>query len=88
VQNKKMLKSTERLIAFAILYQTYSSQPTSANPYVALFINVSSAVGVFRCYGKDYYHKNVFICNADECYDLERKYKVYEFYCWDFTGCL
>ncbi|KAF9664028.1 hypothetical protein SADUNF_Sadunf17G0113500 [Salix dunnii] len=36
-----MLKSTERLIAFAILYQTYSSQPTSANPYVALFINAA-----------------------------------------------
>ncbi|KAB5516673.1 hypothetical protein DKX38_027321 [Salix brachista] len=42
VQNKKMLKSMERLIAFAILYQTYSSQPTSANPYVALFINAAS----------------------------------------------
>ncbi|KAJ6684305.1 hypothetical protein OIU85_007944 [Salix viminalis] len=36
-----MLKSMERLIAFAILYQTYSSQPTSANPYVALFINAA-----------------------------------------------
>ncbi|KAG6742044.1 hypothetical protein POTOM_055328 [Populus tomentosa] len=36
-----MLKSTERLIAFAILYQTYSSQPTSANPYMALFINAA-----------------------------------------------
>ncbi|KAJ6960559.1 uncharacterized protein [Populus alba] len=41
LQNKKMLKSTERLIAFAILYQTYSSQPTSVNPYVALFINAA-----------------------------------------------
>ncbi|KAG6743182.1 hypothetical protein POTOM_054130 [Populus tomentosa] len=40
-RNKKMLKSTERLIAFAILYQTYSSQPTSVNPYVALFINAA-----------------------------------------------
>ncbi|KAG5227249.1 CCR4-NOT transcription complex [Salix suchowensis] len=40
-RNKKMLKSMERLIAFAILYQTYSSQPTSANPYVALFINAA-----------------------------------------------
>lgn len=52
MQDKKMLKSTERLIAFAILYLSYSSQPSSANPFVVFFINVSSAIRLCRCYGK------------------------------------
>lgn len=33
-----MLKSTERLIALAILHQTYSS--SLANPFISFFINV------------------------------------------------
>ncbi|KAJ6402470.1 hypothetical protein OIU84_014546 [Salix udensis] len=40
-QDMKMLKSTERLIAFATLYLTYSLQQSSANPFVALFINAA-----------------------------------------------
>ncbi|KAB5560934.1 hypothetical protein DKX38_005891 [Salix brachista] len=40
-EDMKMLKSTERLIAFATLYLTYSSQQSSANPFVALFINAA-----------------------------------------------
>ena len=43
-EDMKMLKSTERLIAFATLYLTYSLQQSSANPFVALFINVSSGI--------------------------------------------
>ncbi|KAG5247344.1 CCR4-NOT transcription complex [Salix suchowensis] len=41
LQDMKMLKSTERLIAFATLYLTYSLQQSSANPFVALFINAA-----------------------------------------------
>uniref|UniRef100_A0A6N2LHC3 CCR4-NOT transcription complex subunit 11 n=1 Tax=Salix viminalis TaxID=40686 RepID=A0A6N2LHC3_SALVM len=40
-EDMKMLKSTERLIAFATLYLTYSLQQSSANPFVALFINAA-----------------------------------------------
>jgi hypothetical protein len=35
-----MLHPTGRLIAFAILHQSYSSEP--ANPYVPLLLNVSN----------------------------------------------
>lgn len=41
LQNKKLLKSTQRLVAFAILHQTYASQPPSSNPFVSLLINVT-----------------------------------------------
>lgn len=41
LQDRRMLKSTERLIAFAILHQTYSSQPTSVNPFISYIVNVS-----------------------------------------------
>jgi len=50
-----MLKSSERLTAFAILYLTYSLQQSSANPFVALFINVSS--GIRACVTEDYYDR-------------------------------
>ncbi|KAL3596834.1 hypothetical protein D5086_008471 [Populus alba] len=40
-----MFKSTERLTAFAILYLTYSLQQSSANPFVALFINAACDEG-------------------------------------------
>ena len=38
-QDKMMLQPAERLVAFAILHQGYSSQ--LANPFVPLLINVS-----------------------------------------------
>jgi hypothetical protein len=54
-EDKMMLKSSERLTAFAILYLTYSLQQSSANPFVALFINVSS--GIRACVTEDYYDR-------------------------------
>ncbi|TXG60192.1 hypothetical protein EZV62_014765 [Acer yangbiense] len=39
--DKKALNSTERLVAFAILHQAYSSQKSSANPFISLIINTS-----------------------------------------------
>ncbi|XP_037491638.1 uncharacterized protein LOC105647034 [Jatropha curcas] len=39
LEDNKMLKSTERLIAFAILHQAYSSQPTSMNPFISYIVN-------------------------------------------------
>ncbi|XP_009378391.2 CCR4-NOT transcription complex subunit 11 [Pyrus x bretschneideri] len=44
LQDKKMLSSTQRLIAFAILQQAYSSQKPSANPFVDLLINAACDV--------------------------------------------
>ncbi|KAJ6936121.1 CCR4-NOT transcription complex subunit 11-like isoform X1 [Populus alba x Populus x berolinensis] len=44
-EDKMMFKSTERLTAFAILYLTYSLQQSSANPFVALFINAACDEG-------------------------------------------
>ncbi|XP_059656221.1 uncharacterized protein LOC132303128 isoform X2 [Cornus florida] len=40
LENKKMLKSTQRLVAFSILHQTYSSQQPSSNPFISVLINV------------------------------------------------
>ena len=37
-----MLKPSQRLVAFAILHQTYSSQPPSLNPFISFLINVST----------------------------------------------
>ncbi|KAF7057667.1 hypothetical protein CFC21_064876 [Triticum aestivum] len=39
LEDKKMLHATGRLIAFAILHQSYSSQPV--NPYVPLLLNAA-----------------------------------------------
>uniref|UniRef100_A0A0D3HSC9 CCR4-NOT transcription complex subunit 11 n=2 Tax=Oryza TaxID=4527 RepID=A0A0D3HSC9_9ORYZ len=39
LEDKKMLHPTGRLIAFAILHQSYSSEPT--NPYVPLLLNAA-----------------------------------------------
>lgn len=36
-----MLKPSERLGAFAILHQTYSSQPPSSNPFISLLIDAA-----------------------------------------------
>ncbi|KAI3978681.1 hypothetical protein MKX01_015856 [Papaver californicum] len=40
LENKKMLKPTQRLVAFAVLYQAYSKQP-SANPFIPFLINAA-----------------------------------------------
>ncbi|XP_010247551.1 PREDICTED: CCR4-NOT transcription complex subunit 11 isoform X2 [Nelumbo nucifera] len=39
LEEKKMLKPTQRLVAFSILHQAYSSQPFSANPFISFLIN-------------------------------------------------
>ncbi|BBH03050.1 hypothetical protein Prudu_013808 [Prunus dulcis] len=44
LQDKKMLSSTQRLIAFAILQQAYSSQKPSANPFISLLITAACDV--------------------------------------------
>ncbi|OVA01321.1 Protein of unknown function DUF2363 [Macleaya cordata] len=41
VVNKQMLKPTQRLVGFAILYQAYSSQPSSANPFIPFLVNAA-----------------------------------------------
>ncbi|KAK2656447.1 hypothetical protein Ddye_009499 [Dipteronia dyeriana] len=41
LEDKKTLNSTERLVAFAILHQAYSSQKSSANPFISLIINTA-----------------------------------------------
>lgn len=41
LENKKMLKSTQRLVALAILHQTYSLLQPSANPFISLLINAA-----------------------------------------------
>lgn len=41
LQNKKMLRPTQRLVALAILHQNYSSQKPSSNPFISLLVNVS-----------------------------------------------
>ncbi|XP_043722690.1 CCR4-NOT transcription complex subunit 11-like [Telopea speciosissima] len=41
LEDKKMLKPTQRLVAFAILHQTYSSQSSSASPFISLLINAA-----------------------------------------------
>uniref|UniRef100_A0A7N2MRT4 CCR4-NOT transcription complex subunit 11 n=1 Tax=Quercus lobata TaxID=97700 RepID=A0A7N2MRT4_QUELO len=42
LQDKKLLHSTQRLVAFAILHQTYASQKSSANPFINFIINTAS----------------------------------------------
>lgn len=41
LRDRRILRPSERLIAFAILYQCYSSQEPSANPYVSQMINAA-----------------------------------------------
>lgn len=43
-----MLKPSQRLVAYAILHETYSSQPSSLNPFISLLVNVSMAIS-FWC---------------------------------------
>ncbi|KAL5753417.1 hypothetical protein ACOSP7_023598 [Xanthoceras sorbifolium] len=41
LEDKKALNLTERLVAFSILHQAYSSQKSSANPFISLIINTA-----------------------------------------------
>ncbi|XP_031268805.1 CCR4-NOT transcription complex subunit 11 isoform X1 [Pistacia vera] len=41
LEDKRALNATERLVAFSILYQAYSSQKSSANPFISLIINTA-----------------------------------------------
>ncbi|XP_022750845.1 CCR4-NOT transcription complex subunit 11-like isoform X4 [Durio zibethinus] len=41
LQDKMMLSSTERLVAFAILNQSYSSQESTANPFISFLVNAA-----------------------------------------------
>ncbi|PSS21567.1 CCR4-NOT transcription complex subunit like [Actinidia chinensis var. chinensis] len=41
LQDKKILKSTQRLVALAILHQTYSSQKPSSNPFINFLVNAA-----------------------------------------------
>ncbi|KAK3010071.1 hypothetical protein RJ639_011132 [Escallonia herrerae] len=39
LEDKPVLKSTQRLVAFAIIHQAYSSQQASLNPFISVLIN-------------------------------------------------
>lgn len=41
LENKKMLKATQRLVTLAILNQTYSSEQSSSNPFIPFLINAA-----------------------------------------------
>ncbi|XP_058209901.1 uncharacterized protein LOC131322556 isoform X1 [Rhododendron vialii] len=41
LENKKMLRPTQRLVALAILHQNYSSQKPSSNPFISLLVNAA-----------------------------------------------
>jgi len=41
LENKKMLRSSQRLVALAILHQNYSSQKPSSNPFISVLVNVA-----------------------------------------------
>ncbi|GMI68570.1 hypothetical protein like AT5G18420 [Hibiscus trionum] len=41
LQDKMMLSSTERLVAFAILHRSYSSQKSAANPFISFLVNAA-----------------------------------------------
>ncbi|KAL0909907.1 hypothetical protein M5K25_020816 [Dendrobium thyrsiflorum] len=41
LEDKRMLKTSQRLVSFGILHQTYSSQPPSSNPFISLLIDAA-----------------------------------------------
>ncbi|XP_039016837.1 CCR4-NOT transcription complex subunit 11-like [Hibiscus syriacus] len=41
LQDKVMISSTERLVAFAILHRSYSSQKSAANPFISFLVNAA-----------------------------------------------
>lgn len=47
MQDNKVLTTTERLIAFALLVEAYSSQNPASNPFISFIINVSY---LLHCY--------------------------------------
>lgn len=47
MQDKQMLKSSQRLVAYAILYQAYPSQKPSSNPFISLLVDVSDLFFIF-----------------------------------------
>jgi len=51
-----MFKNTERLIAFGIIYQCYSSQKPSFNPFLSEMISV----GTLHCVSNTFTNANFF----------------------------
>ncbi|XVF58908.1 hypothetical protein PTKIN_Ptkin07bG0103700 [Pterospermum kingtungense] len=45
LQDKMMLSSSERLVAFAILHRSYSSQKSASNPFISFLVNAASDDG-------------------------------------------
>ncbi|XVF14703.1 hypothetical protein REPUB_Repub09cG0084200 [Reevesia pubescens] len=41
LEDNMMLSSTERLVAFAILHRSYSSQKSAANPFISFLVNAA-----------------------------------------------
>ncbi|XP_020588006.1 CCR4-NOT transcription complex subunit 11 isoform X2 [Phalaenopsis equestris] len=41
LEDKKLLGTSQRLVSFGILHQTYSSQPISSNPFISLLIDAA-----------------------------------------------
>ena len=68
LQDKKMLYSTQRLIAFAILHQTYASQKSSANPFINFIINVSESI-VYMKIWKFFFNLVVFTSSLQKKFD-------------------
>ncbi|KAL2323752.1 hypothetical protein Fmac_028131 [Flemingia macrophylla] len=46
LQDKKVLSTTERLIAFALLVEAYSSQKPASNPFISFIVNASCNEGL------------------------------------------
>ncbi|KAM0947256.1 putative CCR4-NOT transcription complex subunit 11 [Dioscorea sansibarensis] len=42
LEEKKLLKPNQRLVAFAILHQAYSSQQSASNPFISDLVNVAT----------------------------------------------
>ncbi|XP_074580351.1 uncharacterized protein LOC141836731 isoform X2 [Curcuma longa] len=42
LEDKVLLKPSQRLVAYVILHQTYSSNPPSSNPFISLLVNAAS----------------------------------------------
>ncbi|XP_064968012.1 uncharacterized protein LOC135614498 isoform X2 [Musa acuminata AAA Group] len=42
LEDKVLLKPSQRLVAYAILHETYSSQPSSLNPFISLLVNAAT----------------------------------------------
>ena len=49
-QDNKVLSTTERLIAFALLVEAYSSQKPASNPFISFIVNVNTYYCRFTCW--------------------------------------